>query len=137
MLTTRNANTPAFGCWLRNVMMLRSAINITHIPEEQVAYRQCSRPSLPSAKAWLREARRRPGYAAKCVLLTNGLVNTVDACGSFPETAGILCVRYTVKPLLADTPNNGHLLYSGQCAMYQVLLPFIPYLRNLRLANTS
>ena len=37
----------------------------------------------------------------------------------------------TVKPLLADTPN------SGQCAMYQVLFPFIPYLRNLRLADTS
>ena len=37
-------------------MMLRSAINITHIPEEQVAYRQCTRPSLPPAKAWLREA---------------------------------------------------------------------------------
>ena len=42
--------------WLRNVMRLRSAINITHIPEEQVAYRQCTRPSLPPAKAWLREA---------------------------------------------------------------------------------
>ena len=38
-------------------MMLRSAIIITHIPEEQVAYRQCTRPSLPPAKAWLREAR--------------------------------------------------------------------------------
>ena len=37
-------------------MILRSAINITHIPEEQVAYRQCTRPSLPPAKAWLREA---------------------------------------------------------------------------------
>ena len=37
-------------------MMLRSAINIMHIPEEQVAYRQCTRPSLPPAKAWLREA---------------------------------------------------------------------------------
>ena len=23
----------------------------------------------------------------------------------------------TVKPLLADTPNSGHLLYSRQCAM--------------------
>ena len=44
---------------------------------------------------------------------------------------------YTVKPLLADTPNSGHLLYSEQCAMYQVLLPFITYLRNLRLADTS
>ena len=43
----------------------------------------------------------------------------------------------TVKPLLADTPNSGHLLYSGQCAMYQVLFPFIPYLRNLRIAATS
>ena len=76
-------------------MMLRSTINITHIPEEQVGYRQCSRPSLPSAKAWLREARRRLGYAAKCVLLTNSLGTTVGACGSFPETAGIL---YTVEP---------------------------------------
>ena len=37
-------------------MMLRSAINITHIPEEQVAYRQCTRPSLPPVKASLREA---------------------------------------------------------------------------------
>ena len=44
---------------------------------------------------------------------------------------------YKVKPLLADTPNSGHLLYSGQCAMYQVLFTFIPYLRNLRLADTS
>ena len=76
-------------------MMLHSAINITHIPKEQVAYRQCSRPSLPSAKAWLREARRRPGYTAKCVLLTNSLGTTVDACGSFPETGGILYIRYS------------------------------------------
>ena len=38
-------------------------------------------------------------------------------------------MRYTVKPLLADTLNSGHLPYSGQCAMYQVLFPFIPYLR--------
>ena len=41
-------------------MMLRDAIIITHIPEEQVAYRQCTRPSLPPAKAWLREARGVP-----------------------------------------------------------------------------
>ena len=65
------------------------------IPEEQVAYRQCSGPSLPSAKAWLREARRRLGYAAKCVLLTNSLGTTVDACGSFPETGGILYIWYS------------------------------------------
>ena len=55
MLTMRK-HTSAFGFWLRNAMMLRSAIIITHIPEEQVAYRPCTRPSLPPAKAWLREA---------------------------------------------------------------------------------
>ena len=30
-------------------------------------------------------------------------------------------VIYTVEPLLADTPNSGHLPYNGQCAMYQLL----------------
>ena len=47
-----------------------------------------------------------------------------------------MVLAHTVKPLLADTPNSGHLLYSGQFAMYQVLFPFIPYLKNLRLSDT-
>ena len=33
--------------------------------------------------------------------------------------------RNNSKTFLADTPNSGHLLYSRQCAMYQVLFPFI------------
>ena len=49
-----NAQHLRIGFWLRNGMMLRSAINITHIPEEQLGYRQCTRPF---------SLRRRPGYA--------------------------------------------------------------------------
>ena len=43
-------------------------INITHIPEEQVAFRQCTRPSLPPAKAWLREARLGLGGFSRLLL---------------------------------------------------------------------
>ena len=38
---------------------------------------------------------------------------------------------YTVEPLLADTPNSGHLPYNGQYAMYQLLFPYIPYFKKL------
>ena len=43
---------------------------------------------------------------------------------------------YTVEPLLADTPNSGHLPYNGQCAMYQLCFPYIPYFKTLRIADT-
>ena len=59
VLTMRKTSA-LIGFWLHNVMMLWSAINITHIPEEQVAYKQCTMPSLPLAKAWLREASSNP-----------------------------------------------------------------------------
>ena len=42
----------------------------------------------------------------------------------------------TVEPLLADTPNSGHLPYNGQCAMYQLRFPYIPYFKTLRIADT-
>ena len=61
-------------------MMLRSVINITHIPEEQVAYRQCTRPSLPPAKAWLREANHR------AVFRSDGDEKAVAATGSRRST---------------------------------------------------
>ena len=32
---------------------------------------------------------------------------------------------YIVSPLLTNTPNSGHLLYSGESAMYQALFPLI------------
>ena len=41
----------------------------------------------------------------------------------------------TVEPLLADTPNSGHLPY-GQYAMYQLLFPYIPYFKNSLIADT-
>ena len=43
----------------------------------------------------------------------------------------------TVEPLLADTPNSGHLPYNGQCAMYQLRFPYILYFKNLPIADTS
>ena len=70
------------------------------------------------------------GYEAGCAEIRLGASTEID-----PITSSCLQQINTVKLLLADTPNSGHLLYSGQCAMYQVLLPFIPYLRNLRLAD--
>ena len=42
----------------------------------------------------------------------------------------------TVEPLLADTPNSGHLPYNGQCAMYQLRFPYILYFKNLPIADT-
>ena len=42
----------------------------------------------------------------------------------------------TVEPLLADTPNSGHLPYNGQCAMYQLRFPYILYFKTLRIADT-
>ena len=51
-----------------------------------------------------------------------------------------VCVcMYTVEPLLADTPNSGHLPYNGQCAMYQLRFPYILYFKNLPkgIADTS
>ena len=67
----------------------------------------------------------------KCLLCTRHQVHL--QC----SIVNVMLSTYTVKPLLAATTNSGHLLYSGQCAMYQVRFPFIPYLRNLRIAATS
>ena len=36
----------------------------------------------------------------------------------------------TVETLVADTPNSGYLLNSGQSAMYQLLFPYILYFKN-------
>ena len=41
-----------------------------------------------------------------------------------------------MEPLLADTPNSGHLPYNGQCAMYQLRFPYILYFKNLPIADT-
>ena len=45
-------------------------------------------------------------------------------------------MKNTVEPLLADTPNSGHLPYNGQCAMYQLRFPYILYFKNLPIADT-
>ena len=85
-------------------------------------------------------------WSRRCIAFTGIAVGTsMVVCyteeviyweGPLLEIPLYICI-YTVKSLLADTPNSRHLLYSGQCTMYQVLLPFIPYLRNLQLADTS
>ena len=69
-------------------MMLRSAINITHIPEEQVAYRQCTRPSLPPAKAWLREATTARAISAQCVTQVHAIAFLVVTGTSILYTSG-------------------------------------------------
>ena len=76
------AEERCIGFWLRNVMMLRSTINITHIPEEQVAYRQCTRLSLPLAKAWLCETSLTPLSKSVSLIqirMRNTLINSTHA----------------------------------------------------------